>query len=186
MAENITGRFINVLSLFAGTVPLIAIQLSTLKVGEQIVLNFVRVLDRFGLRTDDEVDVPGVQTTREDWDRRAAPATVALTERFLAVINKASKTRLQLNFLKHYIGLSDGNRSRNFVYFVPRKQHVYIYASVADAQGLSQRLQDDGWEAGVDKYNGYVRLLVRPKELEERDEGVRELLEAAARNFDAE
>jgi hypothetical protein len=51
VAENVTSRFLNILSLFAGTVPMVAIQLSALKIGDQIVLNFVTVLDRlhFGM-----------------------------------------------------------------------------------------------------------------------------------------
>ena len=42
VAEDITARFLNVLSLFAGTVPLVAIQLNALQIGEMITLTSSR------------------------------------------------------------------------------------------------------------------------------------------------
>jgi hypothetical protein len=56
ISEDITTRFLNVIALFAGTISFIAIQLSAMQVGDQIGLHFVKVLDRLGLRTDDEED----------------------------------------------------------------------------------------------------------------------------------
>ena len=54
IAEDITSRFLNLIALLAGTVPLVAIQLNALRVGDNnVVLNFVRVLDQRLLRRDD-------------------------------------------------------------------------------------------------------------------------------------
>ena len=53
VAEDITSRFLNVLSLFSGSIPLIAIQLDALQVDDKILLNFVKVLDQTELRTED-------------------------------------------------------------------------------------------------------------------------------------
>ena len=50
IAEDITSRFLNVIALLAGTVPMVAIQLNALSFGGNIVLNFVRVLDQRLLR----------------------------------------------------------------------------------------------------------------------------------------
>ncbi len=44
VAEEVTTRFLNVMGLLSGSIPIVAIQLNTLKVGEQILLDFVRVL----------------------------------------------------------------------------------------------------------------------------------------------
>ena len=49
VAENVTGRFLNVIGLFNGFVPLIAIQLQAVKVDEKIGLIFTRVLDELPL-----------------------------------------------------------------------------------------------------------------------------------------
>ena len=57
IAEDITSRFLNVVALFAGTVPLVVIQLNALVVGDNVVLDFVRVIDRRQLRRDDVTDL---------------------------------------------------------------------------------------------------------------------------------
>ncbi len=56
IAEDITSRFLNVISLFNGSVPLIAIQMNALKFGDDIALIFTKVLDEMplGLVDDDE------------------------------------------------------------------------------------------------------------------------------------
>jgi hypothetical protein len=50
IAEDITSRFLNVLSLFNGHIPMIALQLNALKVDNKIILSFTKVMDRFELR----------------------------------------------------------------------------------------------------------------------------------------
>src|SRR5438128_2587501 len=45
IAEDITSRFLNVISLFNGTIPLIAIQMQALKIGDNITLVFTKVMD---------------------------------------------------------------------------------------------------------------------------------------------
>src|SRR5438045_4589028 len=54
IAEDITSRFLNVIGLFNGMIPLIAIQLSALKIGEHVGLIFTTVLDHMPLGLIDE------------------------------------------------------------------------------------------------------------------------------------
>src|SRR5947199_7901220 len=67
VAEEITARFLNVISLFNGTIPLIAIQMSALGRGEEVALLFTTVLDELarGLVDDDEIIQPN--TDRAYW-----------------------------------------------------------------------------------------------------------------------
>ncbi|MGA2739687.1 MAG: hypothetical protein ABSG65_19885 [Bryobacteraceae bacterium] len=53
-AEDITARFLNVIQLFSGSVPIIAMQLTCIQVEGKLALNFVRVLDSRRLRDDDQ------------------------------------------------------------------------------------------------------------------------------------
>ena len=46
IAEDITARFLNVISLFNGFIPLIAIQFNAIRIGETISLVFTKVLDQ--------------------------------------------------------------------------------------------------------------------------------------------
>ena len=56
IAEKVNSRFLNVISLFNGHIPLIAIQLNAFKVEEQIGLMFTTVMNKMslGLVDDDE------------------------------------------------------------------------------------------------------------------------------------
>src|SRR2546422_10306019 len=45
VAEDITSRFLNVISLFNGSIPLIAIQMAAFQIGERVALAFTTVVD---------------------------------------------------------------------------------------------------------------------------------------------
>ena len=65
---TVPNRFLNVISLFNGAIPLIALQMCATKLGDEICLNFVKVLDKTDLGTDDENEVE--QTDRKYWSKR--------------------------------------------------------------------------------------------------------------------
>lgn len=77
IAEDITIRFLNVITLFNGTIPLIAIQMQALKLGDQVTLVFSKVLDEFSRGFVDE-DEDAAPTDRADWEKRASKASVRL------------------------------------------------------------------------------------------------------------
>ena len=49
VAEEITSRFLNVISLFNGFIPLVAIQMQALRIGDQVSLVFTTVLNEMRL-----------------------------------------------------------------------------------------------------------------------------------------
>ena len=128
VAEDITSRFLNVVALLAGTVPLVVIQLNALIVGDNIVLNFVRVLDRRLLRRDDvtESKIQPPPSSRTDWVEKSAPPAMQILDDMLAIINEKADPKQQLNYNKYYVGLTDGTRVRNFIYFKPRRKFLRI------------------------------------------------------------
>src|SRR6266567_332838 len=83
VAEAITSRFLNVISLFNGFIPLVAIQMQAIKLGGQVSLLFTTVLDqmRLGMVEEDEaVDEPA---DRAYWERNASKTTLELADAFL-------------------------------------------------------------------------------------------------------
>src|SRR5438876_1222417 len=54
VAEHVTSRFLNVIGLFNGTIPLIAIQMNALAKGDEVALVFTKVLDELSLGLVDE------------------------------------------------------------------------------------------------------------------------------------
>ncbi len=182
VAEDITSRFLNVLSLFSGSIPLIAIQLDALQVGDQIILNFVKVLDQTELRVDDEEEVGKEPATREYWENRKGKEIIKMIDGMKDIINEKCKTTQQLNYNRGFIGLTDGVKSRNFVFFVPLKKHVRIGAEVTDKEQWSAKLE----EAGIDSVSKKRRIWIKltQSEFNENRELVKELLQQAVVEFE--
>jgi len=164
VAEDVTNRFVSLLALFAGTIPLIVIQLNALRIGDTVALNFVRVLDQRSLRRDDLADATSSPADRGYWVERASEPVVALAEEFVEVINQKADPAQKINFNKHYIGLTDGVRSRNFVHFRPRKKHMLLLAQVDDPPAWVQKLEEAGLSASIEG-DATVRLSVAPPDL---------------------
>ncbi len=130
IAEDVTTRFLNVLSLMSGNIPFIAIQLSALQVDDKIILNFVKVLDQTELRIDDTVEESGGgQVDRAHWEKYAGSKTMALCDEILQLINSKTKTPCEFNFLEGYIGLRQNGVVDNFVWFSPRRAKPIVHVA---------------------------------------------------------
>lgn len=184
VAEDVTSRFLNIMSLFAGNVPLIALQLNALKVGDQLVLDFVRVLDQTSLRRDDDTTSPkGKSTTRSEWVDYAGEKMMGMIDKLLGFINEKVKPQLQLNYKQQHIGLTDGRRVNNFIWFEPRKSFSHIGFVVNNAPQWKQRVEDAELPATAD--GNRLRLTVRPDEFAQNEGLIRELALQAVEEFQA-
>jgi hypothetical protein len=150
VAEDITSRFLNVLSLLAGTVPLIVIQINALAVNDQVVLDFVRVLDQRLLRRDDVAESKIQAVDRNYWVEKSAAPIIQIADEILAIINEKANPKQQLNYNKYYIGLTDGTRARNFIYFRPRKKFLRVVIPGGWSEERSTRFDEAGLESEQD------------------------------------
>jgi len=85
VAEDITSRFLNVMSLMAGTIPLIAIQLNALKIGENIVPSFIKVLDQRQLREDEGAEGVEQEVDRGTWEKRVGASNMQVCDRVMQI-----------------------------------------------------------------------------------------------------
>jgi len=85
VAEDITSRFLNVISLFNGGIPLIAIQMSGLQDEDRIGLVFTTVLDQVTLGLVDEDEEIREVTDRAYWESRGSRKTVAIADQLLEI-----------------------------------------------------------------------------------------------------
>ena len=122
IAEDITNRFYNVISLFNKSIPIIAIQLKAIKYKDEIGLDFTKVLD---LITPDEEQEAGEIVDKFYWEKRGSKETVKLTEKILIYIEEFVEG-FNLKYNKHYIGLSQNDIAKNFVTFTPRRETLQI------------------------------------------------------------
>lgn len=104
VAENITARFLNVISLFNGMIPLVAIQTNALKLNDQVGLVFTKVLDQMTLGLVEEDEEVQETTDRAYWIERGSQKTISMCDELL-------------EYNKFYIGLAKNGQPCNFVAF---------------------------------------------------------------------
>ena len=184
VAEDVTSRFLNFMSLLSGSIPLIAIQLNALRVGDSIVLNFAKVLDQTALREDDTTPPAGGLENRQYWEERVGEKIMSMCDQVLAMVNEKVDDPQQFSYRKGYIGLSDGISIRNFVSFSPKKAYVHLGVYVTDPKGWQTRLEDAGLPATPRRSSG-VRTAITPEQFETHSDLIRELVYAAVENYQA-
>lgn len=121
VAEDITSRFLNVISLFNSSLPFIAIQMKAVSIGDSVSLFCTTVLDEIS-RGDEDIEADTIGLTRQEWEQsKATKAGVAMADRLLELA-KAIDPNLSLSYMKHYIGIVRNGMADNFVLFQPTKQ----------------------------------------------------------------
>ena len=180
VAEDVTSRFLNVLSLFNGTMPFIAIQMQALQVGDNVTLVFTKVMDEFsrGLVDEDE-DAEAVPTDRAYWEQRATKRTVALADQLLDLLRKFDPI-LTLKYNKFYIGLAKNGQAFNFVSFRPKKNHTIFELGLPQTAELDNKVDEAGLGTlEYDKKWRRYRLRLTEEDIKSKSEILEELSKLA-------
>ena len=180
IAEEITGRFLNVISLFNGTIPLIVLQVQAYNVGNCMTLIFTKVMDemRRGLVDDDE-SAEATPTDRSYWEGKSSKATVVVADQLLSIV-KEYDPALELKFNKFYIGISKNNRANNFVSFVPRKNTFTLQLKIPESDDVDGKLQGVGLEVlGYDKQFGNYNVRLGTNDVSKHKEFLRAIMKQA-------
>jgi hypothetical protein len=146
VAEEITSRLLNVIQLFNGAIPLVALKMTAYKVGEGYALTFVKVLDELTYGMVDEDEPVAEPTDRAFWEAKATKKTLALTDELLTKLVREIEPTASLKYNKHYIGLGVAGAPLNFVFFMPRKGHVIVGFRLARQQELDDLIDEVGIE----------------------------------------
>lgn len=173
VAEEITSRFFNVLSLFNQSIPIIAIKLTALKIGDQFSIIFTKILDyeRKGIQADEDTQV----TTREDWINWSAPSTMALADQVL-VIAKEVAPRFEFKFAKSYLTLKLEGKGRTFAYLIPQKKQLKIWITLKSNPEVDKICQDAGLDPTYSSFYGGYQFDVSIGEVELRRDLLKNLL----------
>lgn len=147
IAEDITSRFLNVIALFNGTIPLIALQMQALKVAGKTTIIFTRVMDEMarGLIDEDE-EAEAFPADRSWWERKASKATLHLVDQCLDMLRELDPS-VDLKYNKHYIGLGRAGMPYNLVTFRPKKSTLTIEFKIPQTDDVDAIIE----HAGVDK-----------------------------------
>lgn len=182
IAEEITTRFNNIISLFNGNIPIIAIQMNAYKSGDDIALIFTTVLDELTLGLDDDEEEKEV-TDRNYWVNRGSDKTVKMADSLLKIINGFTNN-YELKYNKFYIGLAKDGQPNNFAVFKPRKTALSIEIKLPFSEEMQKLIEiNELDDMGYEKRWGAFRLRLNNDDIKEKSDILKELLKKAYENM---
>ncbi|WP_210347635.1 hypothetical protein [Bradyrhizobium diazoefficiens] len=180
VAEEITSRFFNVIRLLNRAVPLIAIQLSAFQFGDEVVLQFVRVLDTYEFGGDEEEESGATeQTDRPYWEKRTPAEALSAVDAIVSLI-AAGGSEPKVTYNRTHIAV--GTSGYYFGWFFPRKiaTHCPVRFKVGPDQraALVTKLEEAGLEA-ENKGQSSIQMFLKPEQVKQNPGPIGELLKAA-------
>ena len=174
VAEEVTNRFFNIVSLLNQAVPMIAIQLSAFEIDNRVVLHFTTVLDLPEAAAEEDAG-SGEKVDLPYWEKRSNPASMAMVDQMIALVpSDAGAVRVTYN--KHHIAV--GTSGPNFLWLHPRKaaSHLHMHL-LLEGDGRTEMLakfEEAGIFSGPRGRN--MKLRLSEKELSVHRQLVVELL----------
>lgn len=141
VAEEITGRFMNVIQLFNGAIPLIAIQVSAYKNGDDISLSFTKIIDRVSLANEDEENYE--PTDRSYWEKRSTISIMKNVDKIFSELGELTQG-YELKYNKFYIGMSRDSIVKNFIAFKPKKSFLYLIVKGEENPEMLEKIEAAG------------------------------------------
>lgn len=177
IAEDITSRFLNIIGLFNGFIPLIAIQINAIKYKENVSLVCTTVLDQMtlGLEEEEEQEV----ADRSYWEKRGTTSTVAMADDLLDII-KSFDPSFELKYNKFYIGLAKEGQPNNFAIFRPQKNGLRLEVRLKKAEQIEEKFNDLGLDLmDYDAKWGRYRIRLAKDDIKKHADFLKELLQNA-------
>ena len=147
IAEEVTSRFLNVLALFNGSIPLVVIQMQALVVGGKLTLVFTRVMDELTRGPiDEDEEAEAFPADRPYWEEKASKNTLSLADDLLAIA-KQFDPKLELRYNKHYIGVFRDGSAFNFISFRPKKSTITLEIKLPQTDDVDARINQADFDA---------------------------------------
>jgi len=165
------------------TIPLIAIQMKAIKVGDAMTLVFTTVLDVIsqGTEEEDEAEV----TDRTAWESKGSKESLGLADMVQAMVDEVVPG-FSLKYNKHYIGLNKQGVSKNFISLIPKKQTIILHIKLPQSEETQAILDSTDMDVmSYDKTWNRYRIRLTEKDLKQNKSTLLQLLKSAYDSYDA-
>lgn len=181
IAEDITTRFLNIISLFNNTIPIIAIQLNALKIENQLILNFTKVLDEVTIGEEEEEVIE--KADRSYWETKGSHESVKLADECLNII-KEFDSDYSLSYNKYYIGLQKRGRPNNFAVFRAKKKFVRVEVRLTNMDLCKNILEEKDIEiVSLDKRSGRIKFRITKVDIDNSRDTLKQIFETAYKEW---
>jgi predicted transport protein len=177
IAEDITSRFLNVISLFNGFIPLVAIQINAIKMADQVSLVCTTVLDQMTLGLVEEDEEKEV-ADRSYWENRGTKSTVNMADKLLKRI-KSFAPSFNFKYTKFYIGGVEDGQTNNFAKFRPQKNALKLELKIKRSDEIESKLSENGVDLIDYSKWGRYRIRFSKTDLSKNIDFITELLKEA-------
>ncbi|MDP8201248.1 MAG: hypothetical protein P9M11_03835 [Candidatus Tenebribacter burtonii] len=180
IAEEITSRFLNVISLFNGNIPLIAIQLTAYKNVEDYFLTFNTVLDEMNLGLVDEDEDISLETDRHYWENvKGTVKTVKIVDEALSIITSILPG-YELKYNKFYIGLAQNGNTDNFIIFRAKKKFMRMEIRLERSDELEREIEEKGLDLmDYEKRSGRYRIKLTMNDIKKHQDFIANIVKKA-------
>jgi predicted transport protein len=179
VAEDITSRFLNVISLFNGSIPIIALQMTAVEQPDGIGIFFTKILDTMQRGFVDEDEETSLPADRSYWQERGSTKTLNMADEILKMCSGFTPN-IELNYNKAYIGFKVDGSSFNFASCKPRKTNLLLTLKLLESAEINTELEAKGIDfLDYDKRWKQIRIRLSPVDLEKNADFIQGLLKKA-------
>lgn len=155
VAETITRRFFNVISLLSLNIPLIAIQVNMLEVNDQNILHFTKVLD-----IDEEPEIDSGEIYDENYWKNKSPWTIENAKALKDIVDKIY-SNTSLRYVKNYVSITVDNNllfwfhkrsgNKSMLNFRVDSEYVEEFKTLLDEKNWTYIFRNDIIRLTIDK-----------------------------------
>jgi predicted transport protein len=178
IAEEVTARFLNVIRLFNGYIPLIALQMSAIEIGDGIGLHFSKVVDILPLGLVEDEEGGGEAADRAYWENRGSAKTVRMADDILNMCRQFDAS-LTLKYNKAYIGFARDGIAYNFASCIPRKSGMNLRLRIPRSDEIDAKFEQAGLDLLEYARWGAYRLKLEAQDIDKHRPLLQELLKTA-------
>ena len=182
VAEEITNRFFNVISLMNRSIPIIAIQLNAIKIEERIALVFTKVLDIYE-EPEDVEDIGAETVDRAFWEARSNPKSISIMDELIEIAASIEPNK-RVTYNQSHVAL--GTQRRNFTWFHPRKKEGYCHLNIRVGKDNVDSTKEILEEVGISfnhRKEDVLGVALQMKEFEENKETIFGILQSAVEAY---
>jgi hypothetical protein len=178
VAEDITSRFLNVISLFNSSIPLIAIQLQAVQFGDYVSIVTTKVLDRIDRGLEGEDEELREVTDRTYWEQRATKDSMAVTD---GLLQRAQilDPKLIMKYNKYYIAISREGDFFRFLSIAPKKKFARLNVNLPEDAVLTEKLEHAGLDTEYEKRQNRYKIKLTYDQFRQNTELLDEIINAA-------
>jgi hypothetical protein len=188
IAEDITSRFLNVVSLFNGFIPLVAIQMKAFRFGDDIGLVFTKILDEMPLGLvdeDEEKDIQPIATTREFWIKKGFGDALPLADKLLEILNEIENS-CQLKYTKINVRFIRNGQLIPYTRLRLRKQgHIVLILVVQKSEEIDALIENNDFaDMGYTPKGTRYRIRISAEDFTNKRELLKELILVAKKKYE--